>query len=647
MSGLSIQTRFILPVSLFVIVIVLGGSLVFSAIENQRIRSGIDVEAAQISEHVLKTLGVIDTLVMEQTRGAMRLLIERGSALGAPGLGEQVTVRGRQVPDLVLGSSPQANNFELVDGVVRVAGGTATLFVTSGDEFVRVSTNVMRDGERAIGTILDPQGRAIAAIRDGRGFYGLVDILGNPFLTGYEPIRDAASRIVGIWYVGYQIDMDALRQTVDAARLLDGGFMAVFDQTGQLRFRSGHVTDEAVMAVTAGASGWVVGANDFDAWGFRVVTAYPEAEVARISRGRMLSIVLTGAVGCMFLISLLVWLLRKLVLGPLGGEPAVATAVANRIAAGDLTSNVTLHAGDDQSMLAAMARMQHRLREIVRDINDSANALGEAAVTLVEESGSVSDGVARQNEATSSIASTVEQITTSIAQVSDNAGVAREVANDASVLSEEGRSVVGTVVAEMQATAESVNASAGLIRDLGEASDQISKVVNVIREVAEQTNLLALNAAIEAARAGESGRGFAVVADEVRKLAERTSTSTHQIAEVIERIQTGVRRAVTGIDAGVLRVGTSVDKAEHAGESMTRIYDGSTRVVEVVNDISDALREQATASEAIARNVQQIAQMNEESTVAVRSVLRDAENLRELATRLKDSVRSFRLGNDF
>lgn len=646
MGGLSIQARFILPVSLFVIVIVLGGSVMFSVIENRRIHSEIDSEASRMSEHVVQTLGVIDTLVMAQTQSAMRLLIEHGSMLGRPGLGGPVTVRDKQIRDLVLGAWPQANTFQLVDSVVQIAGGTATLFVASDDEFVRVSTNVMRDGQRAIGTTLDPAGKAITAIRDGRAFYGLVDILGNPFLTGYEPIRDAESKVIGIWYVGYQVDMDALRQTIDATRLLDSGFMAVFDQTGKLRFRSGHVTDEQVMAARDGAPGWVVESRIFDAWGFRVVAAYPEAEVTQISRGRMFNIIVIGVLASTFLIALLALLLRRLVLKPLGGEPSAATAVANRIASGDLTTNVALRPGDDQSMLAAMARMQLRLREIVRGINDSANALGNASDKLVEESGSVSDGVARQNDATSSIAATLEQITVSISQVSDNASVASEAAGDASKLSGEGRSVVGEAVADMQTTAQSVNASADVIRDLGNASDQISKVVNVIREVAEQTNLLALNAAIEAARAGDSGRGFAVVADEVRKLAERTSASTHQISDVIERIQAGVGRAVTGIDAGVVRVGASVKKAECAGESMERIYDGTTRVVAVVNDISHALKEQSAASETIARNVQQIAQMNEDNTVAVRSVLRDAETLRELATKLKDSVGSFRLERD-
>jgi Cache 3/Cache 2 fusion domain len=96
------------------------------------------------------------------------------------------------------------NNFSLVDDVVKQAGGTATIFVKNGDEFVRVATNVKKnDGSRAVGTILDPKGKAIAAIHKNEAFYGEVDILGKPYITGYEPIRDQLKSVIGIYYVGY------------------------------------------------------------------------------------------------------------------------------------------------------------------------------------------------------------------------------------------------------------------------------------------------------------------------------------------------------------------------------------------------------------------------------------------------------------
>src|SRR5258707_11682589 len=107
-------------------------------------------------------------------------------------------------PAIHFGTTKMNNNFVLVDEVQKEAGGTATIFVKSGDEFVRVATNVKKDdGSRAIGTILDPKGKAIAAIAKGESYFGEADILGKPYVTGYEPIRDASSKVIGVYYVGY------------------------------------------------------------------------------------------------------------------------------------------------------------------------------------------------------------------------------------------------------------------------------------------------------------------------------------------------------------------------------------------------------------------------------------------------------------
>ena len=111
---------------------------------------------------------------------------------------------GYGIPALFFGTTKINNNFTLVDGVVKAIGGSSTFFVKSGDDYVRVSTNVKKDdGSRAIGTILDPKGKAITAINKNEAFYGDVDILGKMYVTGYEPIHDAANKIIGIYYVGY------------------------------------------------------------------------------------------------------------------------------------------------------------------------------------------------------------------------------------------------------------------------------------------------------------------------------------------------------------------------------------------------------------------------------------------------------------
>jgi hypothetical protein len=135
---------------------------------------------------------------------AMQLLKSKTSELGPPKIDGTDTVAGKEVPAIHFGSTKMNNNFTLVDDVAKQTGAATTIFVKSGDEYVRVATTVKKDdGERAIGTVLDPKGKAIESIRKNEAFYGDVDILGKPYVTGYDPIKDAEDHVIGIYFVGY------------------------------------------------------------------------------------------------------------------------------------------------------------------------------------------------------------------------------------------------------------------------------------------------------------------------------------------------------------------------------------------------------------------------------------------------------------
>lgn len=139
-----------------------------------------------------------------KVKAAMELLKSKAGKLGPAKVEGTDDVAGKKVPAIYFGSSKQNNDFALVDAVAKESGGVATIFVKSGDEFVRVATNVKgADGKRAIGTSLDPKGKAIEAIKKNEAYYGDVDILGKPYAGGYEPIRDAANNSVGIYFVGF------------------------------------------------------------------------------------------------------------------------------------------------------------------------------------------------------------------------------------------------------------------------------------------------------------------------------------------------------------------------------------------------------------------------------------------------------------
>lgn len=140
----------------------------------------------------------------EDVQSAMQLLKDKSAGLGAPMIKGEERVADRTAPALYFGNTEIDNNFTLVDDIQVKTGATATFFVKSGSDFVRVATNVRKDdGSRAIGTVLDPKDKAAAAIMKNEAYYGEASILGKPYIAGYEPIHDAGGGVIGVYYVGY------------------------------------------------------------------------------------------------------------------------------------------------------------------------------------------------------------------------------------------------------------------------------------------------------------------------------------------------------------------------------------------------------------------------------------------------------------
>jgi methyl-accepting chemotaxis protein len=642
MFSRSLQAKFILPVSALVVVTTLILVVVISFNNSRSIEQSAQNESQEKLSNIGRILAVTDVIMMERVKGSMKLLMERGASMGISHQGNLVEVEGKTAPDLVFGAQPQAHRFDLVDGVTFSQGGTATLFSKAGEDFVRISTNVKKsDGKRAIGTLLDPNGKAIKAVRAGAAFYGQVDILGNPFLTGYEPMLDSQNSIVGIWYVGYKIDMQALQQSISKSRILGGGFVALLDGKGKARFHSKNVTPETVLGVASGnIHGWEVKRETFAPWGFEIIAAYPKDEVSGAVKKAVLAVVAIGVVLGGILIGLLFWLSRSLVINPLNE----AVAAAGKIANGDLSNLVTTRREDEiGALLNALGHMQESLRQMIGNITSNAQCISELSASLSATSNDVASQSGQQSEAAASTAAAVEELTTSIEHMAESARDSFALAQEAGETAKRGAGIVSQASAEMGNIAESVNQSSQRILSLGEHSANISTIAGVIKEIADQTNLLALNAAIEAARAGEQGRGFAVVADEVRKLAERTAKSTDEITTMIGAIQSETKYAVETMHQGQQRVDTGVAMAGEAGRSMGEISRGSERVVDAVNSISAALQQQSASSGLIASNVEKIASMSEQNAIAIQDVANASDQLRASAGSLQAAVAQFRI----
>jgi methyl-accepting chemotaxis protein len=327
----------------------------------------------------------------------------------------------------------------------------------------------------------------------------------------------------------------------------------------------------------------------------------------------------------------------------LGGEVSYANDIARQIAAGNLGVDMHTTPGDSTSLLASLKAMRDQLRNMVSSIGNSSTQVGQAARDLAQASQSVANSSEKQSEATSAAAAAIEEMTVSISQIADNTNEAHTLTVNAEALSHKSSMVIHSAATEMGKIADSVGASSAIISTLEQQSNEISAVINVIKDIADQTNLLALNAAIEAARAGEQGRGFAVVADEVRKLADRTKQSTNVIATTIEKIQGSTKDAVQSMASSVEQVSSGAALAQQAGSSIEDMESGARRVAGVVNNITDSLKEQTAASTEIARDIENIASMVEENNAAAADAAIAAQKLGQLADELSRSVGSFRL----
>lgn len=615
-----------------------------SVTQRAKITTQAEDSALAISSNINDLLEVTDSLMDSKVRASMNVLQQRQEALGHARLGSVVNVNGRQVPDLLFGESGQANEFTLVDELVQLMSGSATIFVRSGNDFVRIATNVTdENGQRAVGTLLDPNGAAIKAIRQGQAFYGQVDILDNPFLTGYEPIKNAAGEVIGILYVGYSADLTILQRLIRESTVLKEGVVALVDQNGTVRMHSDNVSSDLVGNIVKGdVAGWISSNRDFNAWNYSILTAYSDTEVTAIINRQLLTMAIIIILGGLFVGVILIALASAITKRVLLIHTNVMDIQHNK----DLGIKVPVDSKDEIGQLSqAINALVSSFNTSFHEVISASEELSSAAKHLSGISQQTSDSVLRQKLETDQVATAVNEMAASINDVADNAVTAADSASMADKETKEGNKVVLQSISAIKVLAAEVEKAAVVIRKLETDGTQIGKVVDVIQGISEQTNLLALNAAIEAARAGESGRGFAVVADEVRTLASRTQQSTIEIQEIISLIQSGAQNAVNVMQESEKYLADSVNHAEAAGVAL----DGIQRAIQAINDvnmqIASAAEQQSAVADEINKNILNISQAADESTQNAQETSKESTNLTHLATGLQRLANVYKLSH--
>ncbi len=325
-------------------------------------------------------------------------------------------------------------------------------------------------------------------------------------------------------------------------------------------------------------------------------------------------------------------------------EISVIGHSAKQLAACDFSVRTRIHSRDELGKIAESFNLiGESVGRLVAHVMTSANQVADAAQHLAASTDQIAHSTERQSAAATSVAAAVEQVTVSIDHIAQNAVEARDVSKQSGVVSEQGRAVVNETASEMQRVAIAVGQASEVVEDLGRQSLRISDIVTTINEIASQTNLLALNAAIEAARAGESGRGFAVVADEVRQLASRTAQCTQEISGTVDSIRGGTEQAVAKMRTGVDTVSRGVELSQQAGLAMGDMRNKADAVMNVVNQITEALGEQSSAASGVAVGVENIAQMAAENHKATRTNAETALELKQLALALRNELERFRV----
>ena len=540
---------------------------------------------------------------------------------------------------------PKLNgNFTQVDKFSAINGGVATVFAAKGNDFERITTSLKNDkGERAVGTLLDKQGSPYAAVSAGKSFTGRAVLFGHAYMTHYEPIKNDAGKIVGILFVGY--DLDAFETAMDRmagkAKFFEHGgtYIVAMPKDPAKAQLATHPTSKGKLLASV-APGFekllaeqkdnvvvlddtpdVLGNGQND--NFAIAHKSEKTGhwiVAQVSRreaqaaGRSTLWFFWGALA-LTTIGLglgLMWMMRRWVAQPLGALQKAVGAIAD----GDLSHPVSSTRNDEiGSLIKDTESMRQRLASTIGTVRNSVDSIATAGTEIATGNLDLSQRTEQTASNLQTAASSMAELTSTVRQTADSALTANQLVQSAVSAATRGGEVVGQVVTTMD--------------EINTASRKIADIIGVIDGIAFQTNILALNAAVEAARAGEQGRGFAVVAGEVRLLAGRS-------AEAAKEIKSLIGNSVERVDNGARLV-------QAAGSTMGEIVSSVQRVQDIIGEISSAATEQSEGIASVNTSVVQLDQMTQQNAALVEESAAAAESLKEQAQRLVEAVAVFRV----
>ncbi|WP_052130028.1 methyl-accepting chemotaxis protein [Ureibacillus sinduriensis] len=492
---------------------------------------------------------------------------------------------------LYKGSVMINDNVDLVDAIGEDTGDTVTIF--QGD--TRIATNVMKDGERIIGTQVSQQ-VAEVVIGKGETYLGEANVQGDIYQAAYMPLKNAENEIVGIFYVGAPQD---IIETITSKVIKQFFFVLV-----------------AILALA-------------------IIAVYLFTKRIKNRLTRM-STILQSA-----------------------GEGDFTAVIEDKTGdeLSDLATSFNQMSHNLKAMINEVTISSNQLsdaaEELLASSEETTAATNQVAVSITE----VAKNVEFQGKNTEESAQAIEEITVAITKIADNASSVAGSSSETTNQTEVGYKYVQNMIEQMKTISQANSETNQVIRELESKSKDIGNILEVITSIADQTNLLALNAAIESARAGEHGKGFAVVADEVRKLAEQSSASAYQISVIVSKIQTETQKAVQMMQEANLEVTNGVYLAEETGKTFNvikhSIQDATLQTQELsaiseelsasVQQVNASIEEVAQLAKVTTDNAGQIAAVTEEQLAATEDVSISAASLSKLAENLRELVNKFKV----
>jgi len=563
---------------------------------------------------------------------------------------KSVVISGRATPVLKSGSTVVNGDFGIPDRFTEKTGVSATIFVRSDTDFVRIATSVKKEnGERAVGTVLEHAHPSYALLMSGQSYEGLAQLFGKQFITAYRPISDAAGKVIGVLYVGIDIspDIAALKDKIKALKVGETGYFYVLnarpgkelgnvlihpvkegqnildakDSDGQMFVRTMLANKEGVIRYpwTNPEKGEhaprekIVAYQEFKEWGWLIAGGAYTAEITS-AFDRLRNLTILGVVGALLLLALALYLIiRQIVTRPL----TAASALAKRLAAGDLSTTLQTSQKDEiGELIGSMNGISKGLAQLVSGVRQSCEQIASASSQIAAGNQDLSSRTEQQAASLEETASSMQELTTTVRQNADNANLANQLVRAASEVAGRG----GAIVAEVVSTMDAINQS----------SRRIVDIISVIDGIAFQTNILALNAAVEAARAGEQGRGFAVVATEVRSLAARSASAAREIKDLIGD-------SVKKIHLGSELVGQT-------GGMMEEVLSSVAKVTDIMREISAASREQSGRIDQVNSAISHIDDGTQHNAALVEEAAAAAASLEQQAAMLVQAVQAFKLG---